>query len=355
LWRPVPPGVAGFKNVLVLSQTGRRPDFWFSQVDPRFKIERLKYWVFLIYTRAVSRLAGMPIPRPQFVPVEEAASIASHLAMLNSRGHEVYLDTNVSCGVRVCRAALEKDWDISHTFFRLGSEPLTPGKAKVLDATGCRYTCHYASAETGFIGIGCLDARQTDEVHLNTAKFGFVQRLHALPSGETIPILLLTTLSLNAGRIMLNLETDDFGVLETRECNCALGKIGLNRHFHTIRSYEKLSSEGMQFLGTRLTELLDEVLPARFGGSPTDYQLLETEVDSIPVVRLLVSPRLGKLNENEILGTSLDFLGREAPQKMMVEIWKQAGTLQVVREEPRTTPASKIMSLHQESKRGGSR
>jgi hypothetical protein len=248
---------------------------------------------------------------------------------------------------------LDDGLDISRTFFRLGSEPLTPGKAAVLDGTGCSYTCHYASAETGFIGIGCLDARHVDEVHLNTAKLAFIQRPRTLGSGEKIPILLLTTLSLHAGRIMLNLETDDFGVFETRECGCELGRVGLHQHFHTIRSYEKLSSEGMQFLGTRLTELLDEVLPSRFGGSPTDYQLVETEIDSIPIVRLLVSPRIGQLEEDEVLRTALKFLSEGAPQQMMVEVWRQAGTLQVVREEPKTTPASKIMSLHQDRKEKG--
>jgi hypothetical protein len=33
----------------------------------------------------------------------------------------------------------------------------------------------------------------------------------------------------------------------------------------------------MNFLGTDLLRLIDEVLPARFGGAPTDYQFVERE------------------------------------------------------------------------------
>ena len=49
--------------------------------------------------------------------------------------------------------------------------------------------------------------------------------------------------------------------------------------FHTIRSHEKLTAGGMTLLDTDVIRLLDEVLPARFGGAPTDYQLVEHESD----------------------------------------------------------------------------
>ena len=52
--------------------------------------------------------------------------------------------------------------------------------------------------------------------------------------------------------------------------------LGYTTHIHTIRSWEKLTSEGMTFCGHDLIRLIEEVLPARFGGRPTDYQFVES-------------------------------------------------------------------------------
>ena len=50
----------------------------------------------------------------------------------------------------------------------------------------------------------------------------------------------------------------------------------------------------MNFLGHDLIRLIEEVLPARFQGAPTDFQFVEDETpDGLPEVRLLVSPRVG--------------------------------------------------------------
>jgi hypothetical protein len=55
----------------------------------------------------------------------------------------------------------------------------------------------------------------------------------------------------------------------------------------------------MTFLDTDVIRVLEEELPARFGGTPTDYQLLEEEADDgQPRLQLLVHPRVGPLNPN---------------------------------------------------------
>ena len=49
----------------------------------------------------------------------------------------------------------------------------------------------------------------------------------------------------------------------------------------------------MNFLGADLIRLIEEVLPARFGGAPTDYQFVEREdARGLPKVDLRVSPRI---------------------------------------------------------------
>jgi hypothetical protein len=55
--------------------------------------------------------------------------------------------------------------------------------------------------------------------------------------------------------------------------------LGWTTHLRDIRSQEKLTAGGMTFLDTDLIRVLEEVLPARFGGAPTDYQLVEEEAE----------------------------------------------------------------------------
>lgn len=51
---------------------------------------------------------------------------------------------------------------------------------------------------------------------------------------------------------------------------------GFTEHLREIRSFHKLSGEGMTLVGSEMITILEEVLP-RFRGSPLDHQLLEEE------------------------------------------------------------------------------
>jgi len=117
-------------------------------------------------------------------------------------------------------------------------------------------------------------------------------------------------------------------------------------HLHSIRSYEKLTCEGMHFLGSELLALLEEILPKRFGGTPVDYQLVEREERGVGKVDLVVRPSVGPLDEREVVGVVLGFLeSRGIGQRLMTGIWSNGGTLRVIRRDPRVTAAGKILSL----------
>ncbi len=69
----------------------------------------------------------------------------------------------------------------------------------------------------------------------------------------------------------------------------------------------------MNFIDSDVTKVLDEVLPARFGGSPTDFQILEEEnEDGVPVLKLLVRPSVEFLNEDEVIETFIRGISRGA-------------------------------------------
>ena len=79
----------------------------------------------------------------------------------------------------------------------------------------------------------------------------------------------------------------------------------------------------MTFPGSDVITLLEEVLPSRFGGSATDYQLVEQEENGVARVTIVVSPRVADLDESQIaraVVTYLRSLGRG--QRMMADVWE---------------------------------
>ena len=116
--------------------------------------------------------------------------------------------------------------------------------------------------------------------------------------------------------------------------------MGLTHHLARIRSFEKLTGEGMTFVRSGLFDILEDVLPARFGGTSADYQALEEETElGIFRLRLLVSPAVGPVDEEAVRQTFLGELGEGAA----ATIWRHAGTVEVQRRRPVATPAGKIL------------
>jgi hypothetical protein len=147
---------------------------------------------------------------------------------------------------------------------------------------------------------------------------------------------------------MLNVESDDYGVIETRSCGCPLESYGFTEHVRHIRSFRKLSGEGVTLVGSEMLHILEEVLPARFGGSPLDYQLLEEEDEQgFTRLSLLINPKVEIENEDEVIAAVLEALRHGSVAADMARaIWAQAGTLCVKRIAPVWTAQGKLMPLH---------
>jgi hypothetical protein len=144
-------------------------------------------------------------------------------------------------------------------------------------------------------------------------------------------------------------ETGDYGLIERRECGCEMGAGGLTTHVSGIRSFEKLSGEGMTFVQTDLLRVLEEVLPARFGGTAADYQVVEEEVNGILRLALIISPRLEAIDEDAARETFLTELGHEGGlERLGAEFWRRAHTVTVKREWPKATKAGKILPFQLE-------
>lgn len=346
IWRPLPPGSAGLKAVLRRAKLGSRLQRWFTQTRPSAAPSELGYLGVTYLTCLSGRLWGRGTPFPQHVPMKQAAKVVRWLAEQSRAGRPALLDTLASSGVRTCLAAHDLGLDLRGTFFRLGGEPLTEAKGRVIAEAGGQAACHYAMAELGRLGMGCAAPEAIDDVHILGDKVAVIQQAKEA-GGRRIPAFFLTSVHPSSPKVALNVESGDYGELAERDCGCLLGRLGFRQHAHTIRSYEKLTTEGMHFLGGELLNLLEEALPLRFGGAPTDYQLLEEEDHGMTRLSLVVSPRVGAIDEARLVAHVLEVLGGPAPgRKMMAEHWRQAATIQVVRRDPLATGASKIQPLH---------
>jgi hypothetical protein len=148
--------------------------------------------------------------------------------------------------------------------------------------------------------------------------------------------------------VVSNVESGDTAVVSQRQCGCAVERAGLTTHLQSIRSYEKLTSEGMTLFVPLLLELTERILPGNFGGGPVDYQFAEHEdADGATKVSLLVSPSVGSVDENALVAAVLSHLSQEGrPEAMMAEVWGRAGTLHVVRRAPEATSGGKVLPLH---------
>jgi hypothetical protein len=345
IWHPAPPGVVGIKTALIQARLGWPAERWFSQ--SRRRSSSVKHALFTRAATATVRWNGTRAPTPSYTPARDARRVAAWLAAKRAAGTPGILVTTPSACVRTCRAAIDEGLDIAGSFFVLVGEPYTAAKAALVAATGSCAASHYAMSETGLIGVACQDTETPDDVHLLTDKIATIEReRESGPGGAVSGALLHTTLLPSSPKLMLNVESGDYGVRERRVCGCGAVSSRLDQHLHTIRSYEKLTSEGMSFLGGDLVNLVEHVLPARFGGHPNDYQFVEREQDGLPRVTLLIRPSVGVVDHDDVLHAVLSLWSGHGPgQDMMADVWEQSHTLRIARGEPHETPGGKVLAL----------
>lgn len=200
----------------------------------------------------------------------------------------------------------------------------------------------YSCTEAGNIGIGCARPAAGVDIHLYKDLHALIQAPRQVAGGAAVPAFYFTTLFPGAPKILLNAEIGDYGVIESRACGCPLEGYGFTDHVREIRSFGLLTSEGTAVLASEVARVLEEVLPAHFGGSPLDYQMIEEEdAEGFTRLNLLVHPRLHIADEAEVVRTVYRHLTRLHRTR-----WTEAGTIRVKRAVPVTTARGKFVSVH---------
>jgi hypothetical protein len=347
LWRPPLPDASGVNMVLNAALTGNVPRRWFTPVSLSDLKPPLRFRVAQRSIETLSRLYGVPFPRPEPVPIEAALRVARWAAEAARAEDGSYLSTTASLAVRVSAAACAAGLDLNGVTLAAGSEPLTAAKAREIERSGARAVSPYYLSEAGAVGFPCARPSEPGDVHLLRERIALVRRPREVAGVGRVEALLLTGLLPSESMILINVETDDCAVVEARRCGCRLEELGYDLHLKRIRSYRKLTGEGVTLLGGDLLRVLEEVLPARFGGNSTDYQLVEREDEGgLTRVDLLVSPRVPLADEGAVRTALLDAVASTGDGGELARaMWERAGTLRVRREEPVFSARGKLLPL----------
>ncbi|OGQ82457.1 MAG: hypothetical protein A3F90_08695 [Deltaproteobacteria bacterium RIFCSPLOWO2_12_FULL_60_19] len=349
MWHGTLPDSTGISRILRRARTGRVVEKWFSLTTGRDLRRSLKNRLATEYVILAGRLLGVPIPRPEPVSLDQAAMVALWAAKMLEAHGACLIHTLVSRAVRVCVAAQEKGLKLTGATFQFGGEPLTQAKMAAITRTGARCYPAYHFEEAGPVGIGCARPVDENDQHFLKDALALIQHPRQVPGADiTVDAFHFTTLLPSAPKLMLNVESDDYGVVETRSCGCPFETYGFTEHLRDIRSFSKLTSEGVTLVGSEMVRILEEVLPAKFGGSPLDYQLMEEEDEQgFTRLNLLVSPKIEIADEAAVIETVLEALGRSSVAADLARAhWGQAKTLRVKRIEPIWTARGKLMPLH---------
>jgi hypothetical protein len=343
------PGSGAIIHLLDVTARGAVPERWFSQVDPRASVVAARYRGSVSVVRVAAWLGGARLPAPMHAPLDAPEPVISWLDGVLRDAETPELLGYPSAILRLAEAALRKGIRLDGAEVITGGEPVTAARLAVMRRAGIRVLPRYAMIEGGLVGDACLAPEAADDVHVLSDLLALIQpgdtvTLPAVPPGA----LLVSTLRPTAPLILLNASTGDGGVLDPRPCDCPLGVLGWTTRLRAIRSFEKLTAEGMTFLDADVTRVLEDTLPARFGGSLGDYQIVEDEgPDGRARLRLLIHPGVGPVDPHAVTEAFLSALGPPGgTARIMTQVWRNAGLLAVERHAPLATMSGKILHLH---------
>ena len=349
IWFGILPDPTGIIANLTRVPFRNIPQKWFSPITSRELKPSIKNQLATLYIIFLGRLFGVPISWPEPVPLDSAIVVARWAAEILKDHDKCLIITHVSKALRLCIAAQEEGLDLTGLVLWGGGEPPTATKVQEMKKTGAHWIPSYYWTEVGLIGQGCARPADINDLHFFKDRLALIQSPRKVPGSEiTVNAFYFTTLLPTTPKLMLNVESDDYGVIEHRSCGCPLESYGFTDHLRHIQSYQKLTGEGVTLVGSEMVYILENVLPARFGGSPLDYQLLEEEDEQgFTRLSLLVSPRIKIKDETEVINAVLEALGHSSVAAELARaIWKQAKTLQVKQMEPIWTVRGKLMPLH---------
>lgn len=334
------PATGGFNRLITHARRGALVKGWMP-IRPvmHYRVLTAMYLLEL-------RLMGIPAPFPRYLPEDDYTPIAKWISERKKQGRNVLVTGNVSPAVRVVDAANKLGIDISGTRFVVGGESISPAKVEIVEKAGAIINARYTISEFGPVGFGCKQMRGNC-VHVSRDSLAVISRKRVAPLTDTeVESLLFTTLLPFAPTVAINLEMDDAGEVGPATCGCGLTQLGFTQQINHIFSYGKLTGYGTSLMAGDVLRILESLLPNRFGGVPSDYQLIEIEQGKQTAIELRVHPRLGVTSESDVRDYFMKELKRIWSGSTTGRTWTQSGSFRVSMKAPIQTNGKKIHPLH---------
>ena len=332
--KPILPAPMGLSSVLRGKQCGTPIEKWFSAGS-----DFLDHGHYRTLTRAMVTLGnafGAGAPYPSYLPYNDFSPVVEYVARRRAEGRACFVHGFASPLVRIAAAALDRGDCISGTNFLCGGESLTPAKRRVFERAGTRAFSSYTISEIGNIGSGCRQMPGSC-VHVYADSIALIGFPRPSSDGGDAPVnsLHFTTLAPHAPNLFINVEMDDHGVLETAACDCVYSRLGFTRTISRISSFGKATPQGTTFHATDLTDVIEELLPARLGGGPGDYQLVECEAATGQTqLRLYASPRSGLTDAARVREVFLEIMRPRWGGAVSTREWIHSAGVEAVIAEP---------------------
>jgi hypothetical protein len=342
---PILPAAWGLGQCLSAYRNGSRYERWFTVGGT---LRNSGHYRTATKTMVlIAKIMGADIPFPTYLKPDNFSLAAEWIARKKQEGISCWIHGMVSSSVRIAASALENGFDISGTIFRVSGEALTDAKRRVIESAEAEVFPFYHIHELGQIGTACRKMNKGNCVHIQRDAVAVISHRRNAPLiNFEVNSLLFTSLLPTAARVLINAEMDDAGIVGKAHCDCVYQKAGFVEKISDIYSYGKLTGQGITLLGDDVVQILEEILPKKFGGTPGDYQLVEEESSHQTGIQLRVSPRAGISSTGELKKGFLNEVRKLYGGSMTVRQWIHTDAVRAVIDEPYITSTGKVLPLH---------
>lgn len=344
VWLPVFPSAAGYGAVMKQTAGGNRPERWFSQVPVDLAgIESHKQLANKAIP-ALNALARTGLPSPEHVPTSDPAPVVEWLVEARRRSERVAIAGYASSITAAARWASEQGIQLDGVVAFPASEPVTKGKLDAIRAAGMAALPAYAFVPEGTVAITC-PSLDDEQYHVWDQDLAVVARRRDRGDGTQVDAFCWTSLAIEAPRVLLNVENDDFGHVDDHaDCDCPLGRLGLRTRLSDIRGMSKVVAAGISIDGSTFDRLCEQLLPARLGGGPGDYQFVEDDTGGRTIIELRISPGVGPVDETAGLALVRQTIEADELGVLASSVWGDDGHVRIVRADPVITRAGKQLA-----------
>jgi len=181
-------------------------------------------------------LLGVPIPKPSPLVQNKPLSSPDGLLQTSKKHGACLIITLVSNALRICLAAKEEGIDLTGAVLWAGGEPPTPAKIREITGVGAQWIPGYWITEMGPIGMGCSQPIDVNDIHLFKDLLVVIPHTPSEMQGS-YSVFYFTSLLPTAPKILLNVESDDCGIIETRSWRLSLRRL----RFYSASSFHTQS------------------------------------------------------------------------------------------------------------------